>query len=258
MSDPTEPAAATGPVADDTPAGAASLTRGTGRTRGTSVNADDIHRWGPRWSRHVGRLLDHVWWDTEVHGAQNVPADGPVIVASNHTGIVDGPVLHGALPRGSHFLVKQEFFDSRLGFLMTGAGQIPVDRSAGRAALATGKKLLQEGRVVGIFPEGHRGRGDVTSVRAGVAWLALQTGAPILPAACLGTRRSGDPRGYVPRPRAKLHVVFGEPFHLEIPDGVKGRARMAAAMEQIAQRLAENVHHAVNLTGVALPTDPGR
>ena len=97
----------------------------------------------------MGRLLDHVWWDTEVHGAQNVPADGPVIVASNHTGIVDGPVLHGALPRGSHFLVKQEFFDSRLGFLMTGAGQIPVDRSAGRAALeASGGIALETVRAI--------------------------------------------------------------------------------------------------------------
>lgn len=229
-----------------------------GASRGTSVTADAIYRWGPTWSRQVGRLLDHVWWNTKVHGAELVPTDGPVIVASNHTGIVDGPVLHGALPRGSHFLVKQEFFDSRLGFLMTGAGQIPVDRSAGRAALATGKKLLDEGRVVGIFPEGHRGRGDVSQVRAGVAWLALQTGAPILPAACLGTRRSGDPRGYVPGPRSTLHVVFGAPFHLQIPEGVKGRERMALAMEQIAQRLAENVHHAVNLTGVALPTDSGR
>lgn len=229
-----------------------------GASRGTAVTTEDIYTWGPRWSRHVGRFLDHIWWDTKVWGVDNVPEDGPLLVASNHTGIVDGPVLHGALPRGSHFLVKQEFFDSKLGFLMTGSGQIPVDRGAGRAALKVGKDLLGQGRVVGIFPEGHRGRGDVTEVRAGVAWLALQTGAPILPAAVLGTRRSGDPRGYVPGPRAKLHVVFGPAFHPELPEGAKGRERMSAAMESIGAHLAANVEFAVRLTGVDLPEDDGR
>lgn len=233
---------------------------GEGRTstRGTGVRAEDVLRWGPRWSRHVGRFLDHIWWDTEVWGLENVPETGPVLVASNHTGIVDGPVLHGALPRGSHFLVKQEFFDSKLGFLMTGAGQIPVDRTAGRAALKVGKEFLEEGRVVGIFPEGHRGRGDVTSVRAGVAWLQVNTGAPILPAAVLGSRHTGDPRGFVPPPRSRMHVVFGPTFVPDIPDGAKGRVRMGATMDSIAQRLAEHVDFAVRLTGDELPADDGR
>ncbi len=61
------------------------------------VTASDIRRWGPVWSRRVGWFLDHVWWDTRVWGAEHVPAEGPVIVASNHIGVVDGPVLHGAI-----------------------------------------------------------------------------------------------------------------------------------------------------------------
>ncbi|WP_448071976.1 lysophospholipid acyltransferase family protein [Georgenia yuyongxinii] len=225
-----------------------------GRTsRGQRVRPEDIYRWGPVWSRRVGWVLDHVWWSTEVHGADNVPTSGPVIIASNHTGIVDGPVLHGALPRGSHVLVKQEFFDSRIGFLMTWAGQIPVDRASGRAALAVAKALLDEGRVVGIFPEGTRGRGDVSEVRAGVAWLAVNTGAPVVPAACLGTRRSGDRRGYVPPPRARLHVAFGEPITISPPDGASRRERMSHAMDAIGAGLAAHVASAVALTGVALP-----
>ncbi|MFH5822824.1 lysophospholipid acyltransferase family protein [Georgenia sp. AZ-5] len=225
-----------------------------GVTRGQRVRPEDIYRWGPVWSRRVGWVLDHVWWNTEVHGAENVPASGPVIIASNHTGIVDGPVLHGALPRGSHILVKQEFFDSRIGFLMTWAGQIPVDRASGRAALATGKALLDEGRVVGIFPEGTRGRGDVSEVRAGVAWLAVNTGAPIVPAACLGTRRSGDRHGYVPPPRSKLHVVLGEPITIAPPAGASRRERMNHAIEAIGAGLAAHVARAVAITGLALPT----
>jgi 1-acyl-sn-glycerol-3-phosphate acyltransferase len=223
------------------------------QSRGQAVRPEDIYRWGPVWSRRVGWVLDHLWWNTTVLGAENVPAEGPVIIASNHTGIVDGPLLHGALPRGSHVLVKQEFFDSKIGFLMTWAGQIPVDRTSGRAALAVGKAMLDEGRVVGIFPEGTRGRGDASEVRAGVAWLAVNTGAPIVPAACLGTRRTGDPRGYVPPPRAKLHVAFGEPIRLNFPEGTSRREKMAHAMSAIGAGLQAHVDQAQQVTGVRLP-----
>ena len=224
-------------------------------TRGQDVTAADIRRWGPVWSRRVGWFLDHVWWDTRVWGAEHVPAEGPVIVASNHIGVVDGPVLHGAIPRGSHIIVKQEFFDSGLGCLMDWAGQIPVDRSAGRAALVVALDLLKEGRLVGIFPEGSRGSGSLQSVKAGVAWLAMNSGAPVVPAACLGTRPAGASVGYVPRPRARLHVVFGEP--LVLPDLPKGRAGTQEAMRLVSESMAGHLDHAVALTGVALPGDAG-
>lgn len=225
-------------------------------TRGQAVRAADIKRWGPVWSRRVGWFLAHVYWNTRVRGAVNVPRTGPVIVACNHIGVVDGPLLHGALPRGSHILVKQEFFDSRLGFLMDWAGQIPVDRSSGRAALVVAVEMLREGRLVGIFPEGARGTGNVQQVRAGVAWLALQSGAPIVPAATLGTRPRGASVGYVPRPRSRLHVVFGEPFHLP-PDLPRGREGTARAIDLITRKMQEHVDSAVVSTGVQLPGDEG-
>ncbi len=219
------------------------------------VTASDIRRWGPVWSRRVGWFLDHVWWDTRVWGAEHVPAEGPVIVASNHIGVVDGPVLHGAIPRGSHIIVKQEFFESRLGFLMDWAGQIPVDRSAGRAALVVALELLKEGRLVGIFPEGSRGAGSLQAVKAGVAWLALNSGAPVVPAACLGTRPKGASVGYVPKPRAKLHVVFGEPIAL--PDLPKGRVGTQEAIRLVSEGMSRHLEDAVALTGLALPGDAG-
>lgn len=226
--------------------------------RGADVRPEDVRRWGPRWARKVGWALNNLWWRTTVLGAEHVPPTGPVIIASNHTGIVDGPVVYAAVPRDSHFIVKEEFFASRLGFLMTYSGQIPVDRSNGRAALAVAKALLAEGRAVGIFPEGTRGRGDVSSVRAGVAWLAVNTGAPIVPAAALGTRHTGDPRGYVPPPRSHLHVVFGEPFTIDTPPEVPRREVLAEAITTIGSALAAHVARAVELTGVPLPEDDGR
>jgi len=204
----------------------------------------------------VGWFLDHIWWNTTVLGAENVPSTGPVIVASNHIGVVDGPVLHGAIPRGSHIIVKQEFFDSKLGFLMDWAGQIPVDRSSGRAALVVALEMLKEGRVVGIFPEGTRGTGDVQSVRAGVAWLALNSGAPLVPAACLGTRPAGATVGHVPKPRAHLHVVFGEPLTLPA-DLPRGKAGTQEAMRLVSEHMTAHVADAVARTGIALPGDAG-
>jgi 1-acyl-sn-glycerol-3-phosphate acyltransferase len=113
--------------------------------------------------------------------------------------------------------------------------------------------MLEEGRVVGIFPEGTRGAGDASSVRAGVAWLAVNSGAPVVPAACLGTRLPGDSRSHVPGPRSKLHVVFGDPITLDTAVGTSRRDRMNSAMERIGAGLSAHVRHAVDLTGVPLP-----
>lgn len=220
--------------------------------RGQQVKPSDIRRWGPTWSRRVGWFLDHIYWNTTVVGAENIPQHTRAIVAANHVGIMDGPVVHGALPRGSHFIVKQEFFDSALGFLMTYSGQIPVDRSSGSAALRVALALLEEDRLVGIFPEGTRGRGDISAVHAGVAWLALRSGAPIIPTAVLGTRGPGDSRSHVPRPRTKLYVEFGTPMTVDVAD-LKGRAATAEAMSQIADTMSRHIREASARTGIALP-----
>jgi 1-acyl-sn-glycerol-3-phosphate acyltransferase len=207
------------------------------------------------WSRRVGYALAHGYWRARVLGAENVPPTGQAIVASNHVGIVDGPLLHGVIPRSSHVIIKQEFWDSPLGFLMTLAGQIPVDRKAGRNALQTAKQFLSEGRLVGIFPEGSRGKGDVGQVHAGVAWLAVQTGAPVIPAAILGTRTSGQPTGHVTRPFARPVVAFGEPLEISVPAGASGRTAITTAMEQITEALTNHVSETVARTGISLPDE---
>lgn len=220
---------------------------------GQSITPDQIKRWGPTWSRRVGWFLAHGLWNTRVIGGENVPRTGRILVAANHTGIVDGPLLHGVIPRESHIIIKEEMFTGVIGFLMRNAGQIPVDRRNGRAALQTALALLNEDRLVGVFPEGSRGRGDVKQTKAGIAWLAVRSGSPVLPAAILGTRPSGKKPGHVPGPRARLTVVFGEPFAASSPDAGVGRAAVSEAMGRIQTGLSEHVNGAAAEYGIPLP-----
>jgi 1-acyl-sn-glycerol-3-phosphate acyltransferase len=220
---------------------------------GRDVRPEHIRRWGPLWSRRVGQVLAHGVWNTRILGAEHVPATGRVLLASNHTGIIDGPLLHGCVPRSSHFIIKEEIFSGVLGVLMRGAGQIPVDRTSGRAALTTALALLEEERLVGVFPEGTRGRGDVSSAKAGIAWLALRSGAPVVPVAVLGTRRQGQARGHVPGFRSKLAVVYGAPFQAAPPGARTGRAALAAAMERVQEEMIRHVDAAIERTGIDLP-----
>jgi 1-acyl-sn-glycerol-3-phosphate acyltransferase len=210
---------------------------------------------GPAWSRWIGRFLARVVWDADVVGAHHVPTEGPVLLAANHTGVVDGPILLGVAPRRAHILVKEEMFVGPVGWVLRAAGQIPVDREGGRPALVSALGVLRRGDVVGVFPEGNRGRGDATSARAGIAWLALNGHAPVVPVAVLGTRRTGESVNHVPGLRRRLAVEFGEPIVVERAPGTSGRAALVEANEAIRVGLADLVDRAAARTALALPTD---
>ncbi|WP_298459949.1 1-acyl-sn-glycerol-3-phosphate acyltransferase [uncultured Cellulomonas sp.] len=209
----------------------------------------------PAWSRHIGRFLAFGVWDAEVTGADLVPSDGPVILAANHTGVVDGPLVVGVAPRGVHMMVKEAVFRWPVGVVLRASGHIPVDGSGGRPALAAASAVLRRGDAVGIFPEGNRGRGDAASAHAGVAWLAVNGRAPVVPVAVLGTRRTGEGVGHVPGLRRRLVVQFGAPLHLERTAGVSGREAVEHANEAIRAALSALVASASERTGLVLPTD---
>jgi 1-acyl-sn-glycerol-3-phosphate acyltransferase len=214
---------------------------------------------GPWWGPFATSLVFRVLWPTRVHDADLVPLRGPVLFASNHIGVLDGPMLVAVAPRFVHCLVKQELFRGPVGAVLRSAGQIPVDRKRGdRAALGRALELLTDGGAVGVFPEGSRGRGDVGEVRQGVAWLALRSGAPVVPVACLGTRRTGESTGQLPRARRRLDVVFGAPVSLTAQPGVPGRVALAQAAAALRDTMAAHVARAQTRTGQALPEDVGR
>ena len=212
-------------------------------------------RLGPGWGRWLGRFVARVIWDTRIIGADRVPRTGPVVIAANHVGFADGPLMIGTCPRGTHILVKVELFRSPIGFIFRASGQIPVDRRNGRPALVSALAVLRRGGVVGIFPEGNRGRGDASNTRAGTAWLAVRSGAPVVPVAMLGTRRTGESVHRIPGFRRRLLVEFGEPVTLDGLDGVPQRDAVGKAQEILRTALAEHVVAVAARTGFDLPTD---
>ncbi|WP_082000023.1 1-acyl-sn-glycerol-3-phosphate acyltransferase [Arthrobacter sp. PAMC 25486] len=211
--------------------------------------------WKTRWSRPLGRVIDHVVYTTTVTGREHIPTGGPVVFAANHLSYLDGPVMVGASNRYMHVMVRHDMFKGILGRVLHASGQIPVNRDGDRAALQYAKAVLDRGDCVGILPEGTRGSGHAATVSSGVAWLALNSVAAVVPVAILGTRRSGEHRNKIPAPRRKLHVVFGEPLMITREPGVSGRVSMDRATEQIRLRLAGHIAAAQTATGQDLPAD---
>ncbi len=220
------------------------------RTRPDSVLPG---RWTTVWSRPVGWLLDHVLYRTSVTGRSNVPASGPVIFAGNHISFLDGPVMFGASPRAMHILVKQEMFAGLLGRVLQASGQLPVDRAGDRAALQRAKRMLDAGRCVGILPEGTRGSGEASAINNGVAWLALNSRATVVPVAILGTRTGAEGVDSVPRLRRRLHVSFGGALNVSRRPGETGRVSMDRAGTEIRAALARHVQDSILRTGQPLP-----
>ena len=226
-----------------------------GRDGRDAVGQEGPSHWGPRWSRWVGHFLAYGVWDTRVTGIANVPATGPVLFAANHTAAIDGPILVGVTPRPAHLLVKAASFTGATGALLRAAGQIPVEPDGGRGALVSALGVLRRGGVVGVFPEGTRGRGDAASAQAGVAWLALNAPACVVPVAMLGTRRTGDGVARVPGLGRCMVVEFGRPLVLERTPGTSGRAALEAANEAIRVALSALVASASARSGLRQPTD---
>ena len=207
--------------------------------------------------RRVWQGVFHGFYRSTTIDGYRVPTTGPVLFASNHTGLIDGPLVFGLAPRPAHFVVKQEMFHGITGWVLHQMGQIPIDRSsADRTAITTALAVLARGGVVGVFPEGSRGRGDVAAVHAGVTFLAMASGAPIVPVACLGTRPEGRSISRPPRPGHRLAVVFGDPFTLTAPPGVPRREASRALTEQVRATLAEHVRVSAERTGIAIYDSP--
>lgn len=174
-----------------------------------------------------------------VTGWENVPMSGPVILAGNHSGWLDGPLVVIMAPRPVRCLVKSELYHGALGWALTTVGQIPVNRGKpDRTALHACLSELAAGGAVGVFPEGTRGSGELEEVQHGIAYLAVHSGAPVLPVACLGTAEA-FPRGAKKvRRDVPITVAYGKPFEVERPENPRSRKALAQVAEHIRVRLA--------------------
>jgi 1-acyl-sn-glycerol-3-phosphate acyltransferase len=163
-----------------------------------------------------------------VDGVENVPAEGPVLLASNHRAALDTGMITFVTPRQVKFLGKAEYFVGKgikgrlmAGFL-GGLGYVPVERGnaqAGLAALEAARKVLDAGGVFAIYPEGTRSLdGRLHRGHTGVAALALATGAKVVPVAMFGTEKLQPNGARIPR-LAKIGVRFGEPLDFSRYEG---------------------------------------
>jgi 1-acyl-sn-glycerol-3-phosphate acyltransferase len=156
-----------------------------------------------------------------VRGAEHLPKTGPVILASNHLSFIDSVFLPLAVDRRIRFLAKSEYFTMpgikgwliKHFFLMI--GQLPIDRSGGRASeasLDTGLRVLAGGEQLGIYPEGTRSPdGRLYRGRTGVARMILESGVPVIPVAMIDTEKVMPTGTKLPKVR-RVGVVFGEPI----------------------------------------------
>lgn len=193
-------------------------------------------------------------WDLELHDADKVPATGPVVMAANHVGWIDGPLLAICSPRPVHALTKLEMFSHGFGAFLTASGQIPLDRfHVDVNAIRIAVQALREGHAVGVFPEGTRGAGDMTSPRAGAAYLALVTGAPVVPVSFLGTRMPGGSDGSIPPRGSRIAMTFGDPVRLERRSWPRTQQQVDEAAQVVTAAILKTIRAAEQKTGMTLP-----
>jgi 1-acyl-sn-glycerol-3-phosphate acyltransferase len=159
-----------------------------------------------RFARGLCKIVCLTLWRFRAIGAENVPPTGPVIVACNHISYLDPVALGVGAPRMLTYLAKKQLFAIPvLGPIIRGCGAYPLDRDAGGvAAVRVALRILKEGRCIGIFPEGTRNLAGRAEEKGGAAFLAAMSGAPVVPAAVVGTK---DAKRF-----AQIRVAYGEPM----------------------------------------------
>jgi 1-acyl-sn-glycerol-3-phosphate acyltransferase len=196
----------------------------------------------------IGPLLK-TFFRPRTEGAENVPEFGPAILASNHLSYSDWLFMPLVIPRRVTFVAKAEYFEGRgiKGWaqrtFFSGAGQVPIDRSGGRAsegALSTGLRILGRGECFGIYPEGTRSHdGRLYRGRTGVARLALEAKVPVIPVAVVGTDVVAPPGKVFGRYTRPL-VRFGKPLDFSRYQGMESdRYILRAITDEIMYEIME-------------------
>jgi 1-acyl-sn-glycerol-3-phosphate acyltransferase len=175
-------------------------------------------------------------------GKENVPADGPLIVVSNHVHLTDPLLLMCAFPRWITYMAKEELFRyPLLGAILRSGRVLPVPRGGSveqkRDLMRQSENVLRRGEVLALFPEGKRDRtGILLRGKPGAAVLAAHTGAQVVPAAITGTETLDGWSWLWRRPR--LTVTIGKPFLLSPVEGHVSRSTAAALGDEVMRQIA--------------------
>ena len=193
----------------------------------------------------VLRLLYRPW----VEGLENIPDDGPAILASNHLSFSDSIFLPLMVHRPITFLAKDDYFTGRdlkgrlISWFFSAVGQVPVDRSGGRAseaAINTGVRVLNEGKLLGIYPEGTRSPdGKLYRGRTGVARMALESEVVVIPVAMIDTEKIQPPGKVIPR-IGRVGIRIGRPLDFSRYEGLEDdRFVLRSITDEIMYELME-------------------
>jgi 1-acyl-sn-glycerol-3-phosphate acyltransferase len=191
------------------------------------------------------RLFFRPW----VQGLENIPEDGPAILASNHLSFSDSVFLPLMVDRHITFLAKSDYFTGRglkgrlTAWFFGAVGQVPVDRTGGRAseaAITTGLRVLGEGKLLGIYPEGTRSPdGRLYRGKTGVARMALESHVPVIPVAMINTREVQPPGKIIPR-LGRIGIRIGTPLDFSRYEGMEGdRFVLRSVTDELMYELME-------------------
>ncbi|HEX9038555.1 MAG TPA: (d)CMP kinase [Ktedonobacterales bacterium] len=185
--------------------------------------------------RAVATVIFPALFKLRIEGGEHVPASGAVMLASNHAAWIDIPLLSFAVPRITHYMAKVELFTLPvIGGMIRLLGAFPVRRGEGdRESLKNAVRLLKEGEIVNIFPEGHRSNGQLIRGLPGVALIALMADAPVVPVAIINSRAVFH--GF----RPTVIVRYGEPFMVARSGARSTKDDVERGGDEIMTRIAE-------------------
>lgn len=198
--------------------------------------------------RFAVRPLLRIFFKVDVQGLNNIPASGGAILASNHLSVSDSVFLPASLERSVVFLAKDDYFNGKgikgriVAWFFRNINQLPMDRSGGQKSaesLASAKSALNEGKLLGIYPEGTRSPdGRLYRAKLGVAKLALETGVPVIPVAMINTDKVQPIGQRLPHP-GRVGIKIGKALDFS-------HLRAEAADPKVMRQVADEIRQAIN------------
>jgi len=203
-----------------------------------------------------------VLFQLETEGLENIPKEGPAILASNHFSFLDHFLLPAVVDREITFIAKAELFENKLwGFMLTHWGQISVQRGTGdNSAINSALAVLEDGRLFGIYPEGTRTRdGKLHKGHTGVARISLISGAPVIPVGMIGTYDILPRKAVMPKFK-KAGIKIGKPLDFSMHAGMENDRELVQkltdrVMDEIGKLIGQEVEGEMYQFDEILPKD---